>query len=146
MAGLEQKTPASGAMDFLAASSARGRRRGRTAYFSGIAAEDIVARRLESAGARVLDRRWRCPSGEIDVVAEDRGILPFVEVKQRKRSNGWDSPVSQAQWQRLEAAASQYIVKYRDDTGIQPICRFDVALVGHDGTAEIIENAWSCLM
>lgn len=116
------------------------------AHAAGMAAEDIAARELERSGAQILDRRWRCTFGEIDLVAQDGNVLVFVEVKQRKRATAWDTPVSQAQWQRLEAAASQYIVKYREETGIQPICRFDVALVGHCGTAEIIENAWSCLM
>jgi putative endonuclease len=32
---------------------------------------------------RVIARNYRCRTGEIDVVAEDRGTVVFVEVKER---------------------------------------------------------------
>lgn len=105
----------------------------------------MVARQMEATGAQVLARRWRTSAGEIDLIVRDGEVLVFVEVKQRKRLSAWDSPISQAQWRRLEATASQYILHFQVETGIQPVCRFDVALVGHDGSVEIIENAWSTL-
>jgi putative endonuclease len=43
-----------------------------------------VASWLEAHGLRVLARNWRCPYGEIDVIAEDAGELVFVEVKTRR--------------------------------------------------------------
>lgn len=112
---------------------------------AGRAAEEIAARQYLNAGADLLAERWRCAEGELDLVVCHDNVLIFVEVKQRKRQHGWDTPVSMRQWQRLEAAASQYIVSHQADTGIHPVCRFDVALVSHDGTVEIIENAWSRL-
>ena len=33
---------------------------------------------------KVLARNYRCRAGEIDVVADDRGTLVFVEVKERR--------------------------------------------------------------
>jgi putative endonuclease len=33
---------------------------------------------------KVLARNYRCRSGEIDIVADDRGTLVFVEVKERR--------------------------------------------------------------
>ncbi|MFK7942256.1 MAG: YraN family protein [Paracoccaceae bacterium] len=110
---------------------------------AGRAAEEIAARHYLSTGAELLEERWRCAEGEIDLVVALGKALVFIEVKQRKRLNTMDSPVSLKQWRRLEAAANQYIVGYTDDTGVQPFCRFDVALIGHDGTVQIIENAWS---
>src|SRR5262249_25087878 len=51
----------------------------------GRAAEELVARRLEASGARVVARnaRVRGPelSGELDIVALERQTLVFVEVK-----------------------------------------------------------------
>lgn len=120
--------------------------RGRMSAQAGRAAEEIALRQYLRTGAELLAERWRCPHGEIDLILLQDGALVFVEVKQRKRWNGWDSPVTLRQWERLEAAASQYILDYQTDTGIHPACRFDVALVSHDGTADIIENAWSRLM
>ena len=33
---------------------------------------------------RILARNFRCRSGEIDIVADDRGTVVFVEVKERR--------------------------------------------------------------
>ena len=43
----------------------------------------MAARYLELAGYSIVDRNWRCPQGEIDLVARDGGELVFVEVKTR---------------------------------------------------------------
>jgi putative endonuclease len=45
--------------------------------------EAIAARHLQSRGLSILDRSWRCPQGEIDLVARDGDELVFVEVKTR---------------------------------------------------------------
>ncbi|NHI16826.1 YraN family protein [Microbacterium excoecariae] len=49
----------------------------------GRAGEERAAAYLAEAGARVVDRNWRCPAGEIDIVALERGRLAIVEVKTR---------------------------------------------------------------
>src|SRR5579875_1548069 len=45
--------------------------------------ELLAVTRLEAAGLVVLDRNWRCPDGELDIVALDGPTLVFVEVKTR---------------------------------------------------------------
>lgn len=45
--------------------------------------EQLAVDHLEAVGYRILDRNWRCPSGEIDVVALDGDELVVVEVKTR---------------------------------------------------------------
>ena len=117
--------------------------RGRRSAYAGMAAEDITLRVYEERGAELKFRRWRCEGGEIDLILSHGDMLIFVEVKQRKKSNAWDAPVSKRQWRRLVDAANMYILEVQRETGATPICRFDIALVGHDGRAEIIENAWS---
>jgi putative endonuclease len=49
----------------------------------GRAGEDRAALHLTAAGMRVVDRNWRCPGGEIDIVALDGPDLVIVEVKTR---------------------------------------------------------------
>jgi putative endonuclease len=45
--------------------------------------ETLAAQYLEAAGLRILDRNWRCPAGEIDLVALDGATLVVIEVKTR---------------------------------------------------------------
>ncbi|MDQ6649427.1 MAG: YraN family protein [Actinomycetota bacterium] len=45
--------------------------------------EDVAVRHLHDAGLQVLDRNWRCPRGELDIVAMDGSTLVFCEVKTR---------------------------------------------------------------
>jgi putative endonuclease len=45
--------------------------------------EAIAARHLVAAGMVIVDRNWRCPQGELDLVARDGRELVFVEVKTR---------------------------------------------------------------
>ena len=50
-------------------------------YLNGLKAEDIAASYLQNKGWTILDRRWRCRTGEIDLVARDGSFLVFIEVK-----------------------------------------------------------------
>ncbi|MGP5726968.1 YraN family protein [Arthrobacter rhombi] len=45
--------------------------------------EVLAAQYLMGRGIHVLARNWRCPIGEIDIVADDAGTLVAVEVKTR---------------------------------------------------------------
>jgi len=45
--------------------------------------EDLAAEHLTGAGLTLVERNWRCPAGEIDIVAVDSGTLVLVEVKTR---------------------------------------------------------------
>ncbi|MDN6179157.1 MAG: YraN family protein, partial [Micrococcaceae bacterium] len=45
--------------------------------------ELLAAQYLTGQGIRVLARNWRCPSGEIALVADAAGTLVAVEVKTR---------------------------------------------------------------
>lgn len=49
--------------------------------------ENLAARYLISRGCTILDRNFRCRYGEIDIIALDQGILCFVEVKTRSRTD-----------------------------------------------------------
>lgn len=45
--------------------------------------ERVAARFLSDHGMTVLDRNWRCPEGELDIVARDGDELVVCEVKTR---------------------------------------------------------------
>lgn len=46
--------------------------------------EQVASVFLESAGFELLERNWRCPTGEVDIVARDGDCLVVVEVKTRR--------------------------------------------------------------
>lgn len=54
--------------------------------------EDLACAYLRGLGWEVVERNWRCPEGELDVVARDGELLVFCEVKAR-RSARFGEPV-----------------------------------------------------
>lgn len=57
----------------------------------GLEAEEAACRWLAGGGYRILDRNWRRPWGELDIVADKNGVLSFVEVKAAtRRQEGFD--------------------------------------------------------
>jgi len=92
----------------------------------GARAEDLCADLLRAAGLRLLERNWRCRLGEIDLIADDRGMLVFAEVRMRTGPGfgGAGESVTAAKRARLIAAARLYLVRQPE-----ALCRFDVFLV-----------------
>lgn len=76
--------------------------------------EDLAADYVEELGWRVVERRWRCARGEIDVVAVEPGPPPvtvFCEVKTRS-GLGFGEPleaITVAKMARLRLLAGQWI-------------------------------------
>jgi putative endonuclease len=87
--------------------------------------EDAAAAFLERMGLTIVERNWRCPAGEIDIVALDGETLVLCEVKTR-RSASKGSPeaaVTPAKQRRYAKLASTYV----QAAGIDPVSvRFDV--------------------
>lgn len=48
--------------------------------------EDRAASYLSGLGYEIIDRNWRCQTGEIDLIARDNDRLVFIEVKTRNGS------------------------------------------------------------
>jgi len=58
----------------------------KTKITTGKEGEKIAADFLKKNGYRIIDKNFRCPLGEIDIVAREKGAIVFVEVKTRKSS------------------------------------------------------------
>lgn len=92
----------------------------------GSAGEDFVAQYLKSKGYIILRRNWRDSRyGEIDIVAENREFIVFVEVKTRKKGSlvSGVEAVDYAKQQRTKNAANSFMRRLR--TKLPP--RIDVA-------------------
>lgn len=75
--------------------------------------EDKAVEFLEARGWRIIARNWRCPEGEIDIVAAepDGRTLVIVEVKSRS-GVGYGAPletITYAKARRLRRLATLYV-------------------------------------
>lgn len=97
-------------------------------YGEGKRGEDLAAVFLRLKGYRVLERNYRVPQGEIDLVCRKGDTIVFVEVKRRKnQSKG--SPleaVTPKKISRLSAAAAVYLARH---PGELLNARFDVVAI-----------------
>lgn len=94
----------------------------------GAHGEDLATAHLIEAGLRVLDRNWRCPIGELDIVAREGNTLVFCEVKTR-RSNAFGDPAEAVNWKKsrkLRQLAAKWLSEH--DEHAREI-RFDVVAV-----------------
>jgi len=54
---------------------------------TGREGEDRAAGALKKQGYKIVSKNYRSPFGEIDIIAEDKDCLVFIEVKGRKECN-----------------------------------------------------------
>jgi putative endonuclease len=111
---------------------------------AGDAAEAEACAKLEAAGCRILGRNVRYREGEIDIVADDRGTLVFVEVRMRSsdRFGGADGSVDVFKRRRLVRAAQHFLLRHFGAGTRVPPCRFDVITADGDGIREWIRDAF----
>lgn len=93
----------------------------------GLWGEEQAARFLERSGCCILERRYRCREGELDLVASQGQYLCFVEVKLRKNDRMAQARefVTRSKQQKLRTAALRYLMDH--PSKLQP--RFDVVEV-----------------
>lgn len=99
--------------------------------------EDLARERLKGLGYRILKTNYRCPLGEIDLVARDGDVLVFVEIKTRR-----NEPLGQAKeavTRRKQAQLSKVALAYMKSNNLWGSkARFDVVAIGLiDGRKEI---------
>jgi putative endonuclease len=73
--------------------------------------EDAAADYLRSLGYTILQRNFRGPGGEIDIVAREGNVIVFVEVKTR-RSRAYGSAIAAVdarKRRRIRAVAEDYL-------------------------------------
>ncbi|MCK4546498.1 MAG: YraN family protein [Candidatus Eisenbacteria sp.] len=87
--------------------------------------EEAAVRHLEARGYRIIERNYRWHRAEIDVIAQHRGVLIFIEVKAR-RGEKFGSP-ERAVDQRKQSQIARVAAHYLRVRGLEGTdCRFDV--------------------
>ena len=111
----------------------------------GILGEKLARKHLKRQGYRILDKNYRTSLGEIDIIAEEKGVLVFVEVKTR-RDHSCGHPleaVTPAKCRQISKVALFYLAENKMESRD---ARFDVVAVslGTKGKPEIelVQNAF----
>ncbi len=103
----------------------------------GTSGEELASHFLKKKGYRIIERNYKTPIGEIDIIAKDRDITVFVEVKTRTDvSFGYPFESVHAKKQhKLKNLALLYMKKKR----IESPARFDVLsiILRKNGPSEI---------
>jgi putative endonuclease len=115
----------------------------------GQAGEEMAARLLTEAGLVIVERNWRCATGELDLVAHEvapdfaNGGAPatwlvVVEVRIRRgtRFGTAQASVTPAKQAKVRAVAEAYV----QATGWQGPWRIDVVAIQLDGRGRLMEK------
>lgn len=112
---------------------------------TGILGEKLARDFLKKQGYRILETNYRCPIGEIDIVAKHKDSLVFIEVR-TKTSLEFGSPeesITPAKKERMRDTALHY---QQTHDNLPLSWRIDVVAVelnrnGELSRIELIENA-----
>ena len=108
----------------------------------GTKGEVMAQRHYQRSGYEMLEVNYRYKRAEIDFIAltADEKLLVFVEVKNRSRKDFGEAEtfVSEAQQDRIKAAAEEYIfgINWKKDI------RFDIVSVDSAQKIEVFEDAF----
>lgn len=104
--------------------------------------ENIAAEYLEKKGYRILARNYRNPHGEIDLIACDKDVVVFCEIKYRATGRYGDplEAVDVRKQRRISKVALYYTANSKAPKNV--FYRFDVIGIYGDDRIEHIENAF----
>jgi putative endonuclease len=111
----------------------RARRRGQWA-------EALCRWHLRLRGWRIIACDWRCPSGEIDILARRRDILAAIEVKSRGDYASGAAALLPRQRRRIARAAEAFLAMRPDLASLA--LRFDVMVVEPRRLPRHLPGAW----
>lgn len=101
----------------------------------GIFGERVAENHLIKNGFVIVEKNHYGRFGELDLIAMDKDVLCFIEVRTRQRTD-WVEPIeslTRNKCRRLRLSAEAYLVDHDLD---DQMCRFDVVSV-------IVENDFS---
>lgn len=111
-----------------------------TTIATGADNEDLATSYLIRHGYRIVERNFKTKLGELDLIARDRGVLCFVEVRSRTTDRFGDAieTVDHLKRARVSRMAQIYITLRRPEF---EHARFDVLGITGDRVT-LIRDAW----
>ncbi|MGQ9674820.1 MAG: YraN family protein [Chloroflexota bacterium] len=120
-------------------------RSSKTRQTVGSLGESIAAERLKAMGYRILEYNVRLPQGEIDIVARDRDVLAFVEVRTRRSAEMGlpEESITERKKQKLRQLVDSY---HQVRSAGETQSRIDVVVIdlnseGQPTRVEVIKSA-----
>ena len=105
----------------------------------GAKGERRAVKHLKSAGYKILKRNYKCPFGEVDIIAEKGDTVAFVEVKTRLSDNfGTPAEAVDAQRRQRYVQTAKFYFSGRE---IDSVVRFDIIEIFRNEINHI-ENAF----
>lgn len=104
-----------------------------TPHELGARGELVAAQSLRERAWEILERNWRCPYGEVDIIARDpraERVAVLVEVKTRLAPEGCEDAIPELavdleKQQRYRSCALDYLLKHGEFKSV----RFDVIAI-----------------
>ena len=102
----------------------------------GALGERLAVDAIQQRGLDILARNWRCPLGEIDIIARDRETLVIIEVKTRRgRAAGTpEQGVDRRKQRKLCELAQCYV----ENIGWEGAVRLDVVGVEFSSSGKLL--------
>jgi putative endonuclease len=110
------------------------------AYARGRSAELLCRWHLRLRGWQILASGWRCPAGEIDIIARRWGVLAAIEVKSRPDFATGAAAVPPRQQRRIARALATFLMM-RPELALLAL-RFDVMVVEPRRLPHHLPGAW----
>ena len=109
--------------------------------FLGRAGEQKASEYLKGKGYKILKNNYKTHVGEIDLIADDGGIIVFVEVKTRsgQEFGAPSEAVTIKKQEKYYKVAQEFLVKEKKTDSL---CRFDVIEI-ENGEINHILDAFS---
>lgn len=112
--------------------------------FLGRSGEEAAGRFLKEKGYKILKRNYKSKLGEIDIIAQDRDTLCFIEVKTR-RSLKYGLPSEAVCGFKQSKISKAALVYLKENNQLDSKARFDVLSVTYSQDHpkfDLVQNAF----
>ena len=109
-------------------------------HILGVQGEAAAYKFIKDAGMRPLAKNYKKRSGEIDIIARDKGAIVFIEVKTRSRDS-FGSPEAAVTRFKQRSIVRTALIYLKENKLLSAKIRFDVIAISGENVKHI-KNAF----